>query len=236
MLSGFNPLEELLEIYDPSRDLSFNNVKFRPGAKRTTPFGIDITTPQYTPLRIHDSIDSAWSTTTGYDIYNPFTCIGTEFLDDYISFGSMLILHTSYGFSIRIAHMNYEELTDKFKEALDKNKPFKAKALIGKCGNKGLSFGKHAHVTVVSDGIKETVLNDILKEKYGKSYNKSYTTKQINVFIAEAGLSNEEGWKLYNKEVEKRNIYSINNLVLYRKDYLTGEDKYFYSSMALFGM
>lgn len=230
-------LKEFLCTYDTGHNLSFNNVKFRPGAKRTTGFGIDITTTQYTPLRLHLAIDSARSNSTGYKIFAPFEIEKTEYMEDYGSFGTLLFLHTSYDFHIRIAHMAPKDFTEKNLERVRSGDSFKAGEFIGECGNAGLSFGRHAHVEVVSDRNEFTILDDILEEKFrDKNLYKSYTDSQVQDYIDSSSVDNEEGWELYEKEKDKRGVNIVNQYLCYRWDYHYQAMRTFYNSMALFGM
>lgn len=230
-------LKEFLEKYDPSHSLSFNNVKFRPGAKRTTGFGIDTTTTQYTPLRLHLAIDSAKSNSTGYKIFAPFDISRTEYFDDYPSFGTLLILYTDYGFQIRIAHIEEKNFDLGTIKRVRNNDSFNAGEFIADCGNAGLSFGIHAHVEVVSNENDFTILDDILLEKYSKAdLYKNYTDKEIQDYIDSASLDSKKGWELYQYEYKRRKIKIINDYLGYRVDYHTQEDRMFYSSMAIFGM
>lgn len=232
-------LQEFLYHYDSGHSLSFNDVKFRPGAKRTTGFGIDTTTTQYTKLRIHLAIDSARSNSTGYKIFAPFEIVKTEYLEDYLNFGTLLLLYTRYGFHIRIAHIAPEDFSSP--ENLEKARAgegFKASEYIADCGEAGLSFGKHAHVEVVSNENDFTILDDILKEKYGESESlyKNYSDEEIQGYLDSASLDSKEGWDLYEKEYSKRRMKILNDYIGYRRDYYTGEDRMFYNSMAIFGM
>lgn len=230
-------LREFLEKYDPSHSLSFNNVKFRPGAKRTTGFGIDTTTTQYTPLRLHLAIDSARSNSTGYKIFAPFDIERTEYHMDYSSFGTLLFLYTKYGFHIRIAHIERDTFGVESWNRIENGAGYRAGDFIAECGNAGLSFGKHAHVEVVSNDNDFTILDDILKEKFQDSnMYKNYTEDQIRQRIESAGLDSKEGWELYEYEYRRRKIKIINDYIGYRVDYHTGEDRMFYNSMAVFGM
>lgn len=232
MLLGF------LNEYDKSHNLTFNSITFRPGAKRTTPFGIDVTTPDYVPLRIHLAIDSSYSPRTDYKIFNPFQTEKTEYIDNYGSFGSLLFLYTPFDFHIRIAHMDKSDFASKelFENIISKE-PLRVGVLIGNCGNKALSFGKHAHVEIVSNSEEKTILNDILEEKYGKiDSEKNYSDSEINEFSSLAGISDSQGKDLYEAEILKRKIIFVNDRMAKRIDYHTGKVRYFYSSMALFGM
>jgi len=230
-------LKKFLCTYDTGHNLSFNNVKFRPAAKRTTGFGIDTTTTQYTPLRIHVAIDSARSNSTGYKIFAPFEIDRTEYLEDYSSFGTLLFLHTPYDFHIRIAHMETKNFSEENLERVRSGDSFKAKELIGECGEAGLSFGRHAHVEIVSDKNDFTILDDILAEKFDDidPYD-SYSEEQIQTFIDNTSVESEKGWELYNKESERRGVKILNQYLSYRWDYHYQEMRTFYSSMALFGM
>jgi len=230
-------LHDFLNKYDPSHSLSFNSVKFRPGAKRTTGFGIDTTTPQYTPLRLHLAIDSARSNTSGYKIFAPFDISKTEYHFDYSSFGTLLFLYTDYGFHIRIAHINRDTFGVGSWSRIEKGGGYEAGEFIAECGEVGLSFGRHAHVEIVSNDNGFTILDDILKEKFeDPNLYKNYTNEQINTQIVNAGIDKKFGWDLYEKEYRRRRIKIINDYIGFRIDYHTNEDRMFYNSMAVFGI
>jgi len=230
-------LELFLNQYDPDGDLNFRNVKFRPRAARTTPFGIDITTPEYRKLRIHNAIDSSVSDTTGYKIYAPFEFIKITFLSDYPSFGSLFIGKTSYDFEVRIAHMSVDNLSADTKEALEGGMGLSAGTEIGECGNLGASYGRHAHTEIVSSNNGFTILDDILREKVSMfELYQNYTDDQIQDFANQAGITITEAQQLYLEEFRNRRIQIVNPWLCSRVDYLSQQSRFFYNSMALFGM
>ena len=230
-------LESFLKKYDPGHNLSFNAVKFRPGAARTTPFGIDITTPEYTPLRLHLAVDSGFSSLSQYEIYCPFDMKEVKFHKAYGSFGTLLVLYTHYDFEIRIAHLDPEEFSPELKSALDNKTQIKAGSLLGNCGNIGLSFGKHAHTEIVSSSLGLTILNSILEEKFNRDLvYLNYNEKEISNFIEAANIPKIKGKVFYQEEFDRRQIKFINNYQALRTDYHSKEKRIFYSSLALFGM
>ena len=230
-------LHDFLNKYDPAHNLSFNGVKFRPGAKRTVGFGIDTVTTQYTKLRIHLAIDSGRSNSTGLKLFCPFDVDRTEFLEDYLTFGTMLFLYTNYGFHVRIAHIELDGFAPGMLDRVRKGKSIKAGELIGDVGNAGLSFGAHAHTEIVSNENEFTILDDILEEKYDRTIvHKNYTEDQVNSYLDGASIPREEGWKMYEEEYTRRRLKIVNDYIGYRTDYFTGKERMFYSSMAVFGM
>lgn len=233
-----NLLKSFLEKYDIAQNLNFNNIKFRPKAKRTTGFGIDITTPEYTPLRVHLAVDSSISSSTGYNIFAPFDFSSSEYKENYLTFGTLLILYTNFGFQLRIAHIAPNNFSSKeMLERVRNKKAISANELIADCGSAGLSFGRHAHVELVSNENSFCILDDILEKKFSKGHlYHSYTDQSVQRYCDIAGLSFEEGISLYKKEYKKRSIQIVNDKLAYRVDYLTRKNRMFYNSMAVFGM
>lgn len=240
-------LHRFLAAYDPEENFSFREVKFRPGAKRTTKFGVDVDTPSVAKLRIHPAIDSAQSNRKNeeWTLYSPFRLRKAEFIDPYpnkelqdaFGFGSLLFLYTPFGFHLRIAHIPKENLEDTFLEAINNEEHVNAKEFLGYIGNYGKSTGRHAHVECVSDKREPTILDELLDLKYPNGEHKEdYTKEQLQQFYKQAGLTESEGDKLYQKERERRGVSLLNPYVCFRKDYHTKEMRTFYNTLDLFGM
>lgn len=228
-------MKELFEKYDTDGNLTFNGVKFRPRATRTTLFGIDTTTPLVSPLRIHLGIDSGKSELTNYEIYNPFEVIKTEYINPYYSFGAILRLFTPYGFELRLMHMRPTDFVPEVFEKIKNKEGLPAGILIGNCGNYGVGTATHLHLETVSEDEFNGSLNFILLEKYKDKSNKDYTKSEVLDYINKSGLDEAEGKRLYELEREKRKIILVNDYKAVRVDYHTQKVKTFYNSLALFG-
>ncbi len=239
--------QDFIKAYNSNPNiLNFDQVKFRPGAARTTPFGIDVTTPSVSPLRIHNAIDSAYSSRSGWEIYVPFDIKSSEYIDPYpnerlqeaFGFGALLFLYTDYGFHLRLAHISRDQISSKTLRKLNSRKGFQAGEYLCEAGNYGIGTGKHLHLEVVSDDKTSEVLNNVLQMKYEDQnpLTQQYGREQMLDFYDKAGLSTEEGDEAFQKEIDKRGVSFINSFICKRWDYHTRKDVTFYSSMELFGM
>lgn len=212
-----------------SGGLGFENVRFRPGASFTTEFGLDNT---FGKLRIHNATDRDKG-----DIFAPFRIAHAEFHPSYYSFGTLLILHTCWGFSVRIAHM--EKLSDALLKAISENKPIASGTYLGQAGRAGLSVGfdgRHTHVEIVSGEATSPVLDDVLAAQYGAVFDdKEYDEASIIAYGREKGLG-DMVLSQYEEERKKRNVFFLNQFVCDRLDYHTVAPRRFYSSRRLFGM
>lgn len=247
MVETSSLLHRFLTAYDPEENFRFREVKFRPGAVRTTKFGIDVATPSVSKLRIHPAVDSARSNKNNeeWTLYSPFRLKKAEFIDPYpneelqdaFGFGSLLFLYTPFGFHIRIAHIPKENLDETFLSMIQNEEPINAKTFLGYIGNYGKSTGRHAHVECVSNKNEFTILDELLDIKYPNGeHKKDYTEGQLKTFYNQAGLSQSEGNKLYEAERERRGVSLLNNYVCYRYDYHTKGMRTFYNTLDLFGM
>lgn len=209
--------------------MSFSNVVFRPRAEFTSPFGFDDT---FKTLRTHLGIDRSKSLGGDYAIYNPFWVDRAEFLKDYPSFGTLLILHTAWGFQVRIAHI--EAVSADLSRALDARASIKPGMFIGEAGKAGVSKGRHTHTEIVSEASACPVLDEILFRKYGGALLKEYTDDDALEYAKGRNLF--DAVETYHAERSRRNIVFLNSFVGDRLDYHNGRPRRFYSSKALFGM
>jgi len=111
-----------------------------------------------------------------------------------------------------------------------------AKTLIGVCGNEGVGTGAHLHFEVVSTEEKSEVLEELLSLKFKERKDQEYTQKEILDLFAKRGLSTEEGFEILNNEKTRRGISFINTHKIIRKDYYSGKQRTFYSSLSCFDM
>lgn len=206
----------------------FANVKFRPGAGFTSPFGLD---NAFGTLRIHAAIDRGRDKAGKYPIYAPFDIDHYEYIEDYPSFGTLLILHTKHGFQVRIAHI--EALAPAF-AAMKRNIP--AGVFIADAGEAGLSKGRHTHTEIVSEDVTCSSLDEILAEKYGYiNVIEPYTSADVVKYCQENKVPGDPE-KMYRDEWSRRKLFFLNQYVCDRIDYHSGVTRRFYSSKALFGM
>jgi len=222
--------ERFLEQYG---GLEFTKVKFRPGQTFTTGFGFDHT---FDSFRLHNAIDRGNKGTDplANQIFAPFDCYATWNPDAEGGFGSILTLTTEFGFEIRIMHMEEVEAPVSNSNALNA-----AGALLGSAGNKGMSTGIHTHVEVVSTKETNELLNSILAEKIGpQALTKFYTAADAKKYIEEAQLAKDlaNPIAVWDGEIAKRRVRSINEYVCIRNDYQNGKLRTFYNSQALFGI
>jgi len=226
-------LREFLAKYDVFHNLEFNQIKYRPGAKNISGFGIDTSLFSKKSLRLHIGVDSTWSYQSGYNIYAPFDIIKAEFLENIDNYQSLLILHTEYGFQIRVAFI---ELNPQTIEAIKNSKPIKSGSLLGTCSSKGTNLGIHAHTEIVSNESNYTILDEILKEKFDESkINYNYSEKHIISYLNLAGIDISKGLEILNQEIQSLKIELLNNNKCIKIDYLTNQERIFYNSLALFG-
>ena len=205
----------------------FPLVKFFPGAKKTTSFGIDRT---FENLRIHNAIDRAG----GPMVFVPFDAEEVELITEDLryrdSFGTITRLITLGGdFEVRIAHLELADMTTEFIDAIGQNY-IPAGTPIGPAGNAGRSTNPHTHTEIVSLGETSKMLDGLLED-----HNEMTVTPHVVKNIAEVfGLSPEEAIKDYADQVEGKKVKRLTNLRCERVDYLDGRPKTFYSSWAAF--
>jgi len=132
----------------------FPNVKFRPGARTTTPWGHDVD-PVKGGYRFHRAVDRAGGTGV---VICPFKADTASIEYNLIEYGSLVRLFFA-GWELRIAHM--EVFNPAFLNLVEGKCEIPDGLVIGQEGNLGKSTGKHTHTEVVSYGRIED-LDEIL--------------------------------------------------------------------------
>lgn len=247
----FIKAEKFLGIYG---GLNFDNVKFRPGASYTDPFGL---TNRYKKIDneyvwgypgIHTGTDRGRSgkilENTINPVFVPFNTVSSSiFDDDGKMYGTIVSLFHEEGFVIRICHM-YPEKIKIFNE-LKNNKPLKAGTLIGPAGQYGMSQGIHTHTDVESyannDYIEtSSVLDAILFLKYGKESMQELTTNEIvSIYRSCEKTNNWDEEKImedYQEVRAWRGILFLNKYKYVMKDYNNNKIYTRYGTKSLFGM
>lgn len=177
--------EEFLKAYD-DKNLEFNNLKFREGAKITGSFGLEkgfsIVDGEliFDTVRIHTGVDRGAGV-----IFTPIDFDFALFTDygNNSPYGSLLrLINVYYGFEFRIAHIYPDEITPKMKEFLRTNSFIPRNTIIAQAGDYGMSKGRHTHTELVSLESVSPVLEDILFKKFGSDKDKSYEYPEIIEF------------------------------------------------------
>jgi len=207
-----------------------NGVIYRAGAPFTSQFGLDNT---FNELRLHMGVDRGPGA-----IYLPFDGEVLFEEDSPDRFGNLLTLDTEFGFSVRIAHI--EKLSD-IMLALDESY-VKAGTYVAEAGRAGKVAGKdgrHTHTEVISQGRTSLVLDELLRRK-GYEIDVAYDTSDVLAYCEDKGIHQsvipKEPLRAFISQKEARKISFINKYVCDRIDYITGEQRRFYSSYYLFAM
>lgn len=216
-------------------------MKFRPGAKRTTGFGLDNT---FGRLRIHNAIDIA-STKPAY-IWAPFFFSHSEYYNEAETktmglgvFGTIAILKVKDAdFSMRIMHVATEDWDAEAMEYfIARGTIFPGEILATHEHIVGKSTGPHIHVEYVSEGKESALLNTLLYEQYNTiPFTEKYSAKYAKQWAGKQGLDEGEAEQDFYKQIDNKKIIRINDYLCQRYDYFTGytEEKTFYNSYLLF--
>jgi murein DD-endopeptidase MepM/ murein hydrolase activator NlpD len=208
--------------------LSFDNVKFRPGAPFRTDFGCDNTFNQF---RLHNAIDRGAGQPAENAKLSPI-CAPFDCVVDYIpvyggGFGSLLrMVVEDYGFEFRIMHMD---------GCLVKNGPCKAGTLVGYAGTNGIGTGRHTHQEVVSLLRSAPVLDELIQLKVGNKFDQQLTVEDVKKYFTAHNLKGDPK-SAFEAELAKRRVlrwYTAGYCL--RNDYHDGKIKTFYDSKLLFG-
>lgn len=207
-------------------------VKFRPGDKRTTLFGIDKT---YDRLRWHMAVDIAGPR---FMTYVPFDTRNVTFIEAGGGFGTLLFMPVEDAdFEVRIAHFRKDDLDPFFEAHLDRYTKVPAGSVIGQqYGFEGLGTGTHIHVEYVSTGKRSEVLDRIMEQTCPELINESITVKEWKEYADMIGYPEEKAAEDFEYEVNRRKLQSLNPVYSARLDYMTGNtvEKTWYNSYILF--
>ncbi len=219
-------VEKFIERYGENME----GITYRAGAAFTSQFGLDNT---FNELRLHMGVDRG----PGH-IYLPFDGEVLFEADLPSRFGNLLTLDTEFGFSVRIAHI--EKLSDVMLAMEDGY--IKAGVYVAEAGRAGRVMGKdgrHTHTEIVSQGKTSRVLDELLRRR-GYDIDTQYVTSDVVDYCHANGIHASsipaEPLRAFNNQKKARNITFINKYVCDRIDYLTGEERRFYSSYYLFDM
>lgn len=247
-------LNNFCKEYNDSGKLTFENIKYRQGARITCSFGIDegYTIDEkgdiiFDSIRIHTGVDrSGVYGKNGQKItnvvYSPFNFNRSNaiYYGPKISYGYLIqLINDDYDFEMRIGHMNPEEdLIHDVKELLYHNQAIKRDTILGKAGNFGISGGAHTHTEFISQEQYCRAFEEILSSKYGKSVENQYLDDDVVLSykkIAKWSLKSKEDILLDFENLKKdRGIIFINK---YKYQYYDPSSKKYrtrYSSEHLF--
>jgi len=240
-----NLYKEFINEYD-DKNLEFNNIGYRKGAKITGRFCLEEGFKEkedgnieWGYVRIHSGVDRGRGQTVNNIknvIFAPFNFESSRF-EDYNGnvYGTLVILlNEKYGFEFRIAHMFPDEIL--IINDLMRKKPIKRNTIIGPAGYYGVGSGTHTHTEVKS--IKETtpILELILDNKFGNQIYSEYSIEDIIEFYKKQPAFKEATFEEISKDWKeqkvKRNCFFANKF-LYRYVDFDGTKKTRYSTELL---
>lgn len=205
---------EFIKNYD-DKNLEFNHLKFREGAKITGSFGLEkgfsVVNGKivFDTVRIHTGVDRG-----GGVIFTPIDFDFALFTDfgESSPYGSLLrLVSIDYGFEFRIAHIYPDEITPKFKSLLDSNSRIPRNTIIAQAGDYGMSQGRHTHTELVSLDFQSEVLETILENKFGREKDSPYGYRDIMEFYQSIpkfkNFSEKEVMTHYVDQMEYRRIF-----------------------------
>lgn len=216
-------------------------VKFRVGARHTTPFGLDDTFREDgRPLRIHAATDrgTVLGNSRSYDVYLPFDVQrAVYFASPKTGFGFILRLFIADAdFEMRVMHMRPDDFNKHAKDRISRGKPLKAGTHLGSAGNAGISVGaggEHTHTELVSINEKSMILEALTRELACEDMDVDFARREVEKWTASKSF-NKNLYREYKKEREARNVHLFNNAVCRRIDYLTDKRQTFYNSDLVF--
>lgn len=196
--------DKFIEEYDPDGSLEFNDIQFRKGAPITGVFGLDNGFKhingkmEWGFVRLHSGVDRARGGSETFDwgtvddiVKVPFDANRT-FIHEYgdRSYGTLVRLYNdTYGFEVRIAHMNPDQRNRKQNEQgpllewsykrLKKGQAFNRNWVLGSAGSWGYSSGAHTHTEIKSLDESAEVLDILLEEKFGAEAIRDYDSEEV---------------------------------------------------------
>jgi hypothetical protein len=220
-------LKSFLEKYDPSSNLEFNGIKFRPGAKLHSLFGL--TVGKEVPVQINTGVSTAWSSQVGWDAFSPFDFEKVSFLPVEES----LILSEPHGFNMRLSPVTWEDLSDQTKESIKSNKPILKDSLICTCKNADLN-NKYITMELISLSEAPTILDILLEEKYGYAPIDQLSTEEIMNFFMVEGVLPSAGFDILQDIRTYENIFLLNSYKIIKRCHIDGRPRRFYNPFLLF--
>ena len=196
--------ERFLSEYDPSGDLSFDQLKFRNGAPITVSFGLQNGFKmvdgkmEWGWVRLHGGVDRARGGTATFPhgeikdvVFVPFHAHRSQIIEyGDKSYGTLIILYNDeYRFEFQIAHMNPDQhnrkhneqgpLTEWAYKRLKRKQPFERNWALGSAGSWGHSTGAHTHTEIRSYDDKCEVLEQLLYERFGEEGVREYSPDEV---------------------------------------------------------
>jgi len=189
-------LSEFLKEYDDDGSFTFSKINYRQGARITGSMGLEEgytiqpdKTLVFDTVRIHTGVDRSGV----YDkngsrirnvVYSPFNFNRSNSIlyGPGISYGYLVqLFNDSYGFEMRIAHMNpNSDIVPEVKLILDQKGPIAQNLFLGQAGNFGISGGVHTHTEFLSIGNTCDAFDELLRTKYGPDVDtKDYSDTDI---------------------------------------------------------
>lgn len=219
-------LKKFLQLYDKKNNLGFSSISFFPNTKAIYPFGL-----AFKNHSIQFNVGSTFGKkkTFFYDTYSPFEFKSVEYLEDL----DMIVLHSEFGFSVRIYSVQYETITEDFWIALDSNSSIQEQTKIGKSGKLRYYSPFEAYIEIYSEN-SHSILNSILEVKYNSSQREPYSLETLFQFFDVYSIEHSEGLRQLKDYTEKESISMMNSFVCQKKDDLLDKEVFFYSYNALF--
>lgn len=224
-----NPPKARVGMTDPEIDrfiqsrggLLFPDISFRrdTGAKFSTPFGIDTSTPEVCPIRIHLGTDRR-SGQYG-QVYAPFE--GTFHIEESSDYGTLFRLQVANEFEVRVGHMKLQNIAVRNRT----DARIKAGELIGLAGSEGKSAGVHTHTEVVSL-LGESVLCETILKAKGLERD-FYTPDELKALAGPL-------WPQLKDDMTRKGVLAVSPYKIQKLDRWTGMVQIYYDSRALFGI
>lgn len=199
------------------------NVKYRPMAPFTAPFGVDISTGE---PRIHTGVDRGAGILNGkpIPIYAPFDFLKGTYRDFAgKGYGSMIYLYHPTGFILAIAHCYEKDIL--IRDKLNDKTRINRGELIGYPGSYGNSTGIHTHTEIRAWGPIEQ-LDRLLMDRYGSVVDKWLTEDDIKSILKNNNIEVKDlkgaGWMRDTAKVNEYKILRVNGLVYYNSRKLFG--------------
>lgn len=188
-------LQDFLRVYDSGHDLSFDGIKFRPGAPVSlspdgTPAGFGLCEGfrqlegglTWGFVRFHMGCDRAG---TPPPVYAPFTADRVRAHDDGgLVYGWLVrLLHEGWGFETRIAHMDHRtDASPALLDAVARGGSLASGVLLGDAGRYGLGSGdhpEHTHAEIVSIDRTCALLDELAVARWGDAALRPYEDGEI---------------------------------------------------------
>ena len=225
-MSSIDSLRMFLSRYDRKKDLNFSRVSFFPNTKVIQPFGIGAKNQE---LIFHTGTSFGKQKTFFYDTYTPFDFESVEYLED----KDILILHSSFGFSVRIHHIKYESLTEEFWKALDDSSPIPANTKIGKSGKLHYYTPFEAFIEIYTEE-SDNLFSSLLQIRFNSCYNQEFSFDTLKAIFDIYSIDHTEGMNQIQDIQRKESISFMNSFFCKKYDSLLEKEIFLYSYTALF--